>query len=292
MSWTAADLPDLAGRIFVVTGATNGLGRDTASALSHAGAEVVLAVRNVELGKQRAAQLPGPTRVQHLDLADLQSVRAFADELVGDIDVLINNAGTFATRPQFTIDGFELMLGTNFLGPFALTNLLLPRLTSRVTIVGSLAHRSGRVDLDDPYFANGKWTAARSYAQSKLADMLWALELERRLRESASALTTSIAHPGWAGTQLGSGNGFDPVLSVVQRVAGLIANSSAQGAASVLYAATMPESSGSYVGPAGLREMRGAPTLVERADRATDGDLARRLWDWACEQTGTDLPLA
>ncbi|MEO6957282.1 MAG: SDR family NAD(P)-dependent oxidoreductase [Antricoccus sp.] len=289
MSWTAADLLDLTGQTFVVTGATNGIGLDTATALSKAGAEVVLAVRNVELGKQRAAQLRGPTRVHHLDLANLQSVRAFADELDGNVDVLINNAGIFSTKAQFTIDGFELMMGTNFLGPFALTNLLWPRITSRVTVVGSLAHRSGQVNLDDPYFTGRKWTPARSYAQSKLADMLWALELERRLRQADSAITATIAHPGWAGTKLGSGNGFDPMLSVVQGIARVVANSSAQGAASVLYAATMPLPSGSYIGPGGLREMRGAPTQVKRAERAADSDLARRLWEWASEQTGTDL---
>ena len=167
----------MTGKRIVVTGATNGVGLGTTRALAQAGAHVILAVRNTELGEQRAAQVGGSTSVVKLDLADLASVRAFPSLVEGDIDILINNAGTIADRRTDTVDGFEMTLGTNLLGPFALTNLLLPRVRSQIINVGSDAHRTAKLRLDDMHLRNNKWTRLGAYAVSKLAVMLWGLEL-------------------------------------------------------------------------------------------------------------------
>ena len=180
--WSPTRLGNLTGKRVIVTGATNGVGLATASALARAGAHVILAVRNVELGAQRAAEMGGDTSVLELDLAKQASVRAFPDLLDGDVDVLINNAGVVAQSRSETVDGFELTLGTNFLGPFALTNLLFGRVRSQIINVGSDAHRSGQIALDDPHLRTRKWSAFPAYGRSKLAVMLWGLDLDRRLR--------------------------------------------------------------------------------------------------------------
>lgn len=173
LPWTPDRLGNLTGKRIVVTGATNGVGLGTARALAKAGAHVILAVRNTELGEQRAAEMGGSTTVARVDLADQSSVRAFASSIDDDVDILINNAGALTERRTETVDGFEKTLGTNLLGPFALTNLLLPRVRSQIINVGSDAHRSATLHLDDLHLRRHKWTRLGAYAQSKLAVMLW-----------------------------------------------------------------------------------------------------------------------
>jgi NAD(P)-dependent dehydrogenase (short-subunit alcohol dehydrogenase family) len=184
--WTAQDLPRLDGRTFVVTGANSGIGFAAARELGRAGARVVLAVRDVAKGEAAAAAIDGETEVRELDLADLASVRAFADAWEGDLDVLVNNAGVMAVPEQRTKDGFEMQLGTNHLGHFALTNLLLPHVTDRVVVVASGAHRMGSIHLDDLNWERHGYSRWRAYGQSKLANLLFMSELQRRLRGDQS----------------------------------------------------------------------------------------------------------
>src|SRR3954447_10888786 len=205
--WTAADLPRQHGRAVVVTGANSGIGLAAARELGRAGARVVLAVRNTEKGEQAGASIQGQSEVRRLDLSDLSSVRAFADEWEGALDVLINNAGVMAVPEQRTKDGFEMQIGTNHLGHFALTNLLLPHVTDRVVTVASGAHRQGKIDLDDLNWESRDYSAWRAYGQSKLANLLFTTELERRLEEAGSSLRATAAHPGWAATTLQSHTG-------------------------------------------------------------------------------------
>src|SRR3954454_3475435 len=200
--WTAADLPAQTGRTFVVTGANSGIGLVAARELGRAGARVVLAVRDTGKGAQAAASIAGDPEVRRLDLADLASVHAFADGWSGDLDVLINNAGVMAIPQQRTVDGFEMQLGTNHLGHFALTNLLLPHLTDRVVTVSSPGHRMGKIDLDDLNWERRRYQRWLAYGQSKLANLLFTLELQRRFDEAGSPRRAVAAHPGYAATNL------------------------------------------------------------------------------------------
>jgi NAD(P)-dependent dehydrogenase (short-subunit alcohol dehydrogenase family) len=252
----------------------------------------VLAVRDPARGAQAAATIDGETEVRRLDLADLSSVRAFADEWDGPIDVLINNAGVMATPERRTKDGFELQIGTNHLGPFALTNLLLPRVTDRVVTVSSGAHRAGSIRLDDLNWERGRYQRWLAYGQSKLANLLFTLELQRRLAEAGSELRAVAAHPGWAATNLQHHTESrlqDGLMAIGNR---LWAQSDEMGALPTLYAATQDIAGGSYVGPDGLAEQRGHPRLVGRSKAASDEETARRLWDLSEELTGTSFPLA
>ena len=199
--WSPSRLGNLSGKRIIVTGATNGVGLGTARLLAQAGAHVILAVRNTQLGAQRAAEIGGSTSVAKLDLADLSSVRAFADQLDGDVDILINNAGAVVQHRTDTVDGFEITMG-GLSGPFALTNLLLDRVRSQIINVGSDAHKSARLRLDDMHLRSHKWTAYPAYARSKLAVMLWGLELDRRLRAAQSPVTSQLTHPGWVSSNL------------------------------------------------------------------------------------------
>src|SRR6266550_2210602 len=199
--WTAAELPRLDGRTFLVMGANSGIGLVAARELGHAGARVVLAVRDLAKGEHAAATIRGEREVRQLDLADLASIRTFAQAWEGDLDVLINNAGVMATPERRTKDGFELQIGTNHLGHFALTNLLLPRITDRVVTVSSPAHRTGRIDLDDLNWERRGYQRWRAYGQSKLANLLFTLELERRLREAGSAVRALAARTARASDQ-------------------------------------------------------------------------------------------
>jgi len=288
--WTPAALPRLDGKRIVVTGATNGIGLETARALAQAGAHVVLAVRNVELGRIRADAIGGSTSVVELDVAELDSVRECAAALDGDIDVLVNNAGIMPTAHGLTVDGFESALGTNFLGPFALTNLLLPQITDRVVIVGSKAHQAGSFDVGDPHFQRRKWTKKDAYAQSKLAGMLWGLRLDSLLREQNSRVGVMLAHPGWAASNI-TLTGIDDVDQRLRAIGSKIANDSDRGAWPTIYAAVEPIGTGSFVGPAGALGLRGGPTLVGRAPRACDFNTAGLLWEFAEKATGTTLPV-
>jgi NAD(P)-dependent dehydrogenase (short-subunit alcohol dehydrogenase family) len=289
--WTAADLPDLHGRTAVVTGASSGLGAITARELARAGARVVLAVRDVARGERVAAAIAGDTDVRPLDLTDLASVRAFADAWAGDIDLLINNAGIMAVPEARTADGFEAQIGTNHLGHFALTNLLLPHVTDRVVTVASGAHRLGKISLDDLNWETRKYDAWRAYGQSKLANLLFTAELQRRLAEAGCDVRAVAAHPGYSATHLQGNTGSrlqTALMAVTNRV---FAQSDAQGALPTLYAATQDLPGAAYVGPDGIGEMRGHPKLVGRSKAAQDDATARRLWELSERLTGVAWPL-
>ncbi|MFF8944620.1 oxidoreductase [Streptomyces sp. NPDC014864] len=290
--WNTTDLPGLSGRTAVVTGANSGIGFAAADALARAGAHVVLAVRDPERGRAAASRMPGSTEVRRLDLADLASVRDFAASWTAPLDLLINNAGVMMLPKQRTKDGFETQFGTNHLGHFALTNLLLPRVTGRVVTVSSSAHRWGRVRIDfDDLNQDVGYTPQRAYAQSKLANLLFTLELQRRLTESGSPVRAVAAHPGWAATNLQSHTANPVVRAVMQFGNRFLAQDDRAGALPTLYAATQDLPGASYVGPSGPAEMRGAPTLVGRTPAASDPDTARRLWTVSEELTGVGFPL-
>lgn len=284
----------MTGKRIIVTGATNGVGLATATALTRAGAHVILAVRNLELGAQRAAEMGGDTSIVKLDLADQSSVRAFPGLFDGDVDVLINNAGLVAQHRSDTVDGFEMTMGTNFLGPFALTNLLFDRVRSKIINVGSDAHKSASIAFDDPHLRTRKWSSFPAYARSKLAVMLWGLELDRRLREAGAPVTTYLTHPGWVASNLPNLSDTRVMTafhSVVTAAANVIGNDLDAGAAPTLYCLTEPIPPGSYVGIDGRFGFKGGPTLSGRAPVACDYDDARTLWDFAERETGTSLQL-
>lgn len=288
--WTAADLPDQRGRTWLITGATHGLGRQVAQAASAAGARVVLPARDEARAQRLCAHLPGEARALPVDLADLASVRAAAAQVDEPIDVLVNNAGTVTRNREVSVDGFEMLLATNFLGPFAFTNLIMDRVRERIVIVGSGTHSRGIVDVVDPHFRKRRWSMASAYAQSKLADMLWAWELERRLRARGATPHVQLAHPGWALTNLQNKSGNPRVDALVTALTSPFAQSAAQGALPLLYAATMPLPPLSYIGPDGLAGMRGYPTLAGRNRRAADPAAVAWVWRLGVELTGTDFP--
>jgi NAD(P)-dependent dehydrogenase (short-subunit alcohol dehydrogenase family) len=289
--WTAADMPDQSGRTVVVTGATSGIGLATAGAFAVAGAHVVLAVRDVERGRAVAAGLTGSTEVRRLDLADLGSVRGFAGEWAGPLDVLVNNAGIMAVPAAVTVDGFESQFGTNHLGHFALTGLLLPHVTARVVTVSSTLHRSGTIVLEDLNWQSRPYSRTRAYGQSKLANLLFTLELQRRLTAAGSPVRALAAHPGWTATNLQRRSGSRLQDALVGGVGNaLVAMRPEQGALPVLFAATEDLPGGSYAGPDRFAELRGYPTLVGRSRSASDAALARQLWEASAELTGVDLP--
>ena len=284
-------IPDMAGRSVIVTGANSGIGRAAAHALAAAGARVILAVRSTDKGEQAAAAMPGKTEVRRLDLASLASVREFAAAWDGDIDLLINNAGVMATPLSRTADGFELQFGTNHLGHFALTDLLLERITGRVVTVSSTGHRMGAIDFDDLNWERKTYRTWRAYGQSKLANLLFTAELQRRLTAAGSGVLAMAAHPGYAATNLQFHSGsrvFDVIGAVGNR---LLAQDEEAGALPTLYAAVADVPGNSYAGPDGFMEQRGAPKLVGRSNAAKDADVARRLWDASEELTGVRFPL-
>ena len=290
--WTPSRLGDLTGKRIIVTGATNGVGLGTAHALAGAGAHVILAVRNTDLGAQRAAEIGGSTSVLQLDLADQSSVRAFPDLFDGDVDILINNAGAVTQKQADTVDGFEKTLGTNLLGPFALTNLLLPRVRSQIINVGSNAERSATLHLDDMHLRHHKWSAMGSYQRSKLGVMLFGLELDRRLRAAGSPVVSHLTHPGWVASNISSvGDSRVMALAdkVVKAVADRLANDIDEGAAPTLYCISEPIPPGSYVGVEGKFGLRGGPVLIGRSALACDYDAAAQVVAFAEKETGTTL---
>jgi NAD(P)-dependent dehydrogenase (short-subunit alcohol dehydrogenase family) len=289
--WTTDDMPRQDGHTFIVTGANSGIGLMAARELGRAGARVVLAVRDPARGEQAAAAIEGDTEVRELDLADLSSVRAFAGDWDRPIDVLINNAGVMATPERRTKDGFELQIGTNHLGHFALTNLLLPHVRDRVVTVSSGAHRAGSIRFDDLNWQRGGYHRWRAYGQSKLANLLFTLELQRRLASAGSELRAVAAHPGWAATNLQDHTGSAIQGALLALGNRLISQSDEMGALPTLYAATQDIPGGSYVGPDGVGEQRGHPRLVGRSRAASDEATARRLWELSEELTGTSFPL-
>ena len=292
--WTAADMPDQSGRRVVVTGANSGLGSATARELARAGASVVIACRNVAKGEEMASGMPGEVEVRELDLADLGSVRAFAETFAADhdqLDLLINNAGVMAPPRRLTKDGFESQFGTNHLGHFALTGLLLAPLLAapapRVVTVSAGLHRIGTIRFDDLQGEHG-YNNWRWYGQSKLANLMFCFELQRRARAAGVKLLSLAAHPGYAATNLqfaGPAAWYErAAMTVSNRV---IAQSAEMGALPALYAATYPDlPGGSFVGPDGLLEGRGHPRTVTAAGKAYDQQAWRRLWEVSEELTG------
>jgi len=281
----------MTGRSVIVTGANSGIGRAAARALAGAGAHVVLAVRDTDKGRTAAAAMPGETEVRRLDLASLASVHEFAADWDGNIDLLINNAGVMVPPLSRTADGFELQFGTNHLGHFALTNLLLERVTGRVVTVSSTMHRTGSIDFDDLNWERKPYKAWRAYGQSKLANLLFTSELQRRLSAAGSAVLANAAHPGYASTnlQFHSGSRLMDLVSVAANR--LIAQDEAGGALPTLYAAVADIPGDSFAGPGGFMEQRGAPKLVGRSSAAKDTEVARHLWDVSEELTSVRFPL-
>ena len=278
-------MPSQDGRTFIVTGANSGLGKATAAALSAAGAHVILACRNTAKGEAAAETMTGKVEVRALDLADLASVRAFADGITS-VDVLVNNAGVMAIPHATTADGFEMQFGTNHLGHFALTGLLLPRITERVVTIASPAHRFGRIVLDDLNWRSREYRPWKAYSQAKLANLQFAFELQRRLTAHGSPVRSIAAHPGYSHTELNSHYNRWPLswlMPIGDRIGA--AQPAWMGALTTLYAATMDVPGGSYVGPNWPGELRGYPSLVGSARRARDTDVARRLWECSEELT-------
>ena len=313
--WTAAQVPDQTGRVAIVTGSNTGLGYATAKVLAARGAKVVLAVRDVAKGKAAAAKLTGEVpradvTVQPLDVGSLQSVRTAAAELKEAhprIDLLINNAGVMYPPKQTTADGFELQFGTNHLGAFALTGLLLDNMLtvdgSRVVAVASIAHTiQAAIHFDDLQWERS-YNRVAAYGQSKLANLMFAYELQRRLggqeRSDSGSVTAAkaeptiavAAHPGISNTELmrhipGSG------LPGFSKVAGLVTNTPEMGALATLRAATDPAvRGGQYYGPDGFRELRGHPKLVDSSAQSHDVEIQRRLWAVSEELTGVTYPV-
>jgi NAD(P)-dependent dehydrogenase (short-subunit alcohol dehydrogenase family) len=294
--WDTGDIPDQRGRTIVVTGANSGLGLAATVALAAAGARVIMACRNVEKGE---AVRPDGAEVHRLDLADLASVRAFATGLPADrIDVLVNNAGVMAIPRRNTVDGFEMQFGTNHLGHFALTGLLLPRLLAapepRVVTVSSGFHRAGRMNFADLQ-RERRYQRWLVYSQSKLANLLFCFELDRRARSAGTALVSAAAHPGYAETNLQTAG---PRLSgsvLQERIAVLLnrigAQPAAMGALPELYAATASEvRGGDFIGPDGFLQQSGFPQRVSSSRSARSLENAGRLWQESENLTGVEYP--
>jgi NAD(P)-dependent dehydrogenase (short-subunit alcohol dehydrogenase family) len=286
--WTAADLPSFAGRTVIITGANSGLGAVTARELAAKGAKIVMAVRTTSKGEAAARQMTGDVEVRQLDLQDLSSVRRFADG-VDKADVLINNAGIMAAPYALTVDGFESQIGTNHLGHFALTNLLLPKLSDRVVSVSSMAHWPGRINFDDLNWTSRRYSPWLAYSQSKLANLLFTSELQRRLDSAGSPLRAVAAHPGYSHTNLQGASGRklgDAVVSAATRV---VATDADFGARQTLYAASQDLPGDTYVGPRFGYVGRTQP--VGRSRRAKDAANAAALWELSEQLTGTKFPL-
>ncbi|MGW4070430.1 oxidoreductase [Nocardia grenadensis] len=275
--WGVGDIPDQQGRTVIITGANSGLGAVAARALAGAGAQVILACRNVGKGEAVAAEIGERAQVRRLDLADLASVREFAAG-VESADVLINNAGVMAVPLRRTADGFEMQIGTNHLGHFALTGLLLGKIGERVVTLSSGAHVAGAIDLEDLNWERRPYKRWSAYGQSKLANLLFAFELQRRLTAAGSAKLSVAAHPGYAATALQSHTEtvLDSVMNIGNKV---FAQSAEMGALPELFAATAPVAPGAYYGPTGLGGMRGHPGRSGCSKRAKDQLTARSLWE-------------
>jgi NAD(P)-dependent dehydrogenase (short-subunit alcohol dehydrogenase family) len=302
--WTAAEITSQAGKVAVVTGANSGLGLITSRELARAGAEVVIACRRVAKGEEAAAEIrrtaPDATvAVRELDLASLESVAAFAERTLGDhsrIDLLVNNAGVMAPPRRLTADGFESQFGTNHLGHFALTGRLLPGLLAaeapRVVTLSSGAHRMGSMKWDDLQRERGynNWLA---YGQSKLANLLFCFELQRRATAAGTSLKSLAAHPGYAATNLQFAGPRPWEAAIMWVTNKVLAQSAEMGALPTLYAATVEDlPGGSFVGPDGPGEMRGHPHVVSAAGKAYDEDAQRRLWQVSEELTGVTYDFA
>jgi NAD(P)-dependent dehydrogenase (short-subunit alcohol dehydrogenase family) len=304
--WTADDIPDQTGRLAIVTGANSGLGKVTALELARKGARVVMAVRSTGKGEEAAHEIrhdvpDARVEVRDLDLSSLDSVRAFAAGVLdaGDpLDLLVNNAGIMQTPQRKTADGYELQLGTNHLGHFALTGLLLPALAqapaARIVTVSSIEHKGGHIHFHDLQLERG-YAPRKAYQQSKMANAAFAIEFDRRLRAAGSPILSVLAHPGYSATNLQTTGptGFAAAAMRVGNV--LLAQKPERGALPQLYAATAPGvSGGQFFGPGGFQEMRGDPVEVQAVPEARDADVGRELWEVSEELTGVrfELPAA
>ena len=294
--WTAEEIPDQSGRLAIVTGANSGLGRITALELARHGAEVIVACRSAEKARDAAEEIgavaigPEP-RVEELDLSSLESIRGFAQKFSGgQVDLLVNNAGVMMTPPRTTSDGFELQLGTNHLGHFALTGHLLEALqrsnSARVVTLSSNEHKGGKIDFGDLQ-RERNYNPRGAYQQSKLANAVFAIELDRRLRAGGSSVKSTFAHPGYSATNLqstGPTGAAKRVLALTNRV---LAQPAERGALPTLYAATAPGvEGGDYYGPDGFQEFRGSPKKVRAIPEAYDAEIGERLWQVSEELTG------
>ncbi|HTX94525.1 MAG TPA: oxidoreductase [Mycobacterium sp.] len=286
--WTAADLPSFAGRTVIVTGANAGLGEVTARELARVGAHVVLAVRNTVKGEAAARGISGDVQLRRLDLQDLSSVHNFADG-IDDVDVLVNNAGIMATNYALTADGFEGQIGTNHLGHFALTNLLLSKLTDRVVTVSSLLHHIGYVSLKDLNWRSRPYSAWLAYGQSKLANLLFTSELQRRLDNAGSSLRALAAHPGYSHTNLMGTSGRKVGDALIRGLTRVVSTDADFGARQTLYAVAQDLPGNTFVGPRFGLYGRTQPTW--RNWPAKQQTTAAALWELSEQLTGTEFPL-
>jgi NAD(P)-dependent dehydrogenase (short-subunit alcohol dehydrogenase family) len=287
MTWTAADLPPFSGRTVIVTGANSGLGLVTARELARVGADVIVAVRNLDKGAAAAQTMSGNVEVRKLDLQSLASVREFADT-VERVDVLINNAGIMAVPLSRTAEGFESQIGTNHLGHFALTNLLLPKLTDRVVTVSSLMHLIGWISLKDLNWKSRPYLAWPAYGQSKLANLLFTSELQRRLTASGSSVRAVAAHPGYSATNL-QGQTGNAIGDKIFTAANKVATDADFGARQTLYAASQDIPGDSFIGP--RFGMRGPTGRSARSPLARKTDTQKALWQLSEQLTDTAYPL-
>lgn len=309
--WTEDRIPDLSGKVAIVTGANSGLGLETTRALAAKGALVVLACRNAAKAEEAMASIraglpDAKLEFLALDLASLASVKVAAETFLArhpQLHLLCNNAGLMGLPYSTTADGFEMLLGANHLGHFAFTGLLLPALRNtpggRVITVSSLTERKGRIDLDDLPWQKTPYKRAGAYARSKLANMLFALELDRRLRRAGLPISSLAAHPGYSATNIVYGGGKQGVsllrklwnqMAALGNV--LLAQPAALGALPTLYAATAPDlQGGDYIGPDGFIQFRGYPVKVQPSRQAQDPVLAAALWQRSEELTGVRFRL-
>ena len=303
-TWRTEDIPDQSGRTAVVTGANSGLGLATTRELARRGARVIMACRSTDKGESAASDIrrqapEAKLDVRPLDLGSLESIQAFANDFgleAGRLDLLINNAGIMMTPQQTTHDGFELQLGTNHLGHFALTGLLLDTVQSaeagRVVTVSSIEHKSGHIEFGDLQSEDG-YAPRKAYRQSKLANAIFGVELDRRLRAAGSSAISVLAHPGYSDTNLQTTGPTGPMKAILKVGNKLLAQDADTGALPTLYAATAPGvEGGDFYGPDGFKEMRGNPTHVDVIPEARDPGVASRLWDISEELTGIRYPLA
>lgn len=292
LGWEHLPAPDLRGRVIVMTGASDGLGREAALQLALWGADLVLAVRSRAKGEAVRSRIaaetgrPGAVRLVDLDLDDLASVRAAAAAITQEtadtgIDRLVHVAGLVTRRRETTADGFERMLGVNALASLLLTDLLLPTVRERVVVVASQAHSFGHLDPADPHFRRGGWSLRAAYGRSKLVMMLWGLDLAAQLEEADAPVDLQLVHPGWVLTNLQNASGSARLDALVTAASRPLAMTATEGAAAVLLATTQPLPPGSYLGPDGPGALRGRPTFLRRSEAALDRDLAREVAQWA-----------
>jgi NAD(P)-dependent dehydrogenase (short-subunit alcohol dehydrogenase family) len=276
--WTLAAMPDMTGRTVVVTGATSGIGLVAAREFARAGAHTVLAVRDLDKGAAVAAEIGGKVSIEHLDVSDLSSTRAFGDRWTRPLDILVNNAGVMDVPAQRTADGIDLQTATNAIGPFALTTALLPHITDRVVWVTSQLHRLATAHPEDLAWRHRSYNQMAAYQESKLAVVLFSLELQRRLENANSPVRSALAHPGIARTALAAHSSSNAINHVP-----FLLNDAECGALPTLFAATEDLPGNAYVGPRGLGSIKGHPKVRKPGAKGRDADLARQVWQ-AAEQ--------